>query len=361
MSIAGANIFEESTTEGVGQTTVNHTDVDTDPGGSHQDHVHIDHDLAHQACLAEIASLFEDIQADLRIITDRGDTRAKGIYTRQADTIVPNAANIAAAAAQYVNLQDSGMLDMINAEIGNPTNLGNTSTANYNAIRNSSNTTGGFRGGSAATAQSPGYGGGATTAIVGEDGNTYYEGTVPFDQVTTASGTGEGNVTYGNQGGKRNLPIQSELMNILKTAAAAAGVNVLITSGGQVPKSEGGVNGVNRIGSNRHDKGYAADVRLTDGDGSRLYTSNPEQLAVMLKFAEECKNAGATGIGMGNGYMSNGNVHVDIAWKGQQAGVISGILSNRYWGGGSSAGLKTNTANAPTYLSSLMSPRDNTA
>ena len=360
MSIAGANIFEESTTEGVGQTTVNHPDIDTDPGSGPPDHVHIDYDLAHKACLAEIASLFEDIQADLRIITDRGDTRAKGIYTRQADTVVPNPANIAAAAAQYVNLQDSGMLDMINAEVGNPTNLGNTSAANYNAIRNSNTSAGGFRGGSSATAQSAGYGGSASTAIVGEDGTTYYEGTVPLDQVTTASGTGEGNVTYA-MAGSRTLPIQSELMNILRTAAQAAGVNVAITSGGQVPASEGGVNGRNRTGSNRHDKGYAADVRLTDGNGTRLYTNDPAQLAIMLKFAEECRNAGATGIGMGNGYMSNGNVHVDIAWKGQQAGVISGILSNRYWGGGASAGLSTSTANAPQYLASLMSPRDNTA
>ena len=360
MSIAGANIFEESTVEGVGQTTVNHTDVDTDPGGSHQDHVHIDYDLAHQACLAEIASLFEDIQADLRIITDRGDTQAKGIYTRQADTVVPNPANIAAAAAQYVNLQDTGMLDMINAEVGNPTNLGNTSAANYNAIRNSNTNAGGFRGGSAATAQNAGYGAGASTAIVGEDGNTYYEGTVPLDQVETRSGSGVGNVTYA-MAGSRTLPIQTELMNILQTAGAAAGVDIVITSGGQVPANEGGVSGRNRTGSNRHDKGYAADVRVLDGDGTRLYTNNPDQLAILLKFAEECRNAGATGIGMGNGYMSNGNVHVDIAWKGQQAGAISGILSNRYWGGGSSAGLRTSTANAPQYLASLMSPRDNTA
>jgi len=360
MSIAGANIFEESTTEGVGQTTIRHPDVDTDPGSSPPDHVHIDYDLAHKACLAEIASLFEDIQADLRIITDRGDTRSKGIYTRQADTVVPNPANIAAAAAQYVNLQDSGMLDMINAEIGNPTNLGNTSAANYNAIRNSNTNAGGFRGGSAATAQSAGYGAGASTAIVGEDGTTYYEGTVPLDQVSTATGTGVGNVTYA-MAGSRTLPIQSELFNILQTAGAAAGVDIVITSGGQVPTSEGGVNGRNRTGSNRHDKGYAADVRVLDGDGTRLYTNNPDQLAILLKFAEECKNAGATGIGMGNGYMSNGNVHVDIAWKGQQAGAITGILSNRYWGGGSSAGLSTSTANAPQYLAQLMAPRDNTA
>ena len=358
MSIAGANIYEDA--EGAGKTTVNHPDVDTDPGSSPPDHVHIDYDVAHKACLAEIASLFEDIQADLRIITDRGDTRAKGIYTRQADTVIPNPANIAAAAAQYVNLQDSGMLDMINAEVGNPTNLGNTSAANYNAIRNSNTSSGGFRGGSNATAQSAGYGAGASTAIVGENGTTYYEGTVPLDQVSTATGTGVGNVTYA-MAGSRSLPIQSELFNILQTAGAAAGVDIVITSGGQVPTSEGGVNGRNRTGSNRHDKGYAADVRVLDGDGTRLYTNNPDQLAILLKFAEECKNAGATGIGMGNGYMSNGNVHVDIAWKGQQAGAITGILSNRYWGGGSSAGLSTSTANAPQYLAQLMAPRDNTA
>ena len=358
MSIAGANIFEESTVEGVGQTTVNHSDIDTDPGGSHQDHVHIDHDLAHQACLAEIASLFEDIQADLRIITDRADDRSKGVYQRNADTVANNPANIAQAAAAYVNMQNSGMLDMINAEVGNPTNLGNTSAANYNAIRNTNTNSGGYQGGTADTRQNAGYGGGST-AIVGEDGTTYYEGSVPFDQVPLANGTSEGNVTYA-MSGKRNLPIQSELFNILQTAAQAAGVDVVITSGGQVPTSEGGVNGVNRTGSNRHDKGYAADVRVLSG-GTRLYTNDPDQLAILLKFAQECRDAGATAIGMGNGYMSNGNVHVDIAWKGQQAGVISGILSNRYWGGGSSTGTSTNTANAPQYLSSLMSPRDNTA
>jgi hypothetical protein len=360
MSLAGAKIFEESTVEGVGQTTINHPDVDTDPGSSPPDHVHIDYDLAHKACLAEIASLFEDIQADLRIITDRADDRSKGVYQRDADTVANNPANIAQAARDYVNLQQSGILDLVNAEVGNPTNLGNTSAANYNSIRNNSTNPGGFRGGNQYNSQAAGYGAGASTAIVGEDGTTYYEGTVPLDQVETRSGTGVGNVTYA-MSGSRSLPIQSELMNILQTAGAAAGVDIVITSGGQVPTNEGGVNGRNRTGSNRHDKGYAADVRVLDGDGTRLYTNNPDQLAILLKFAEECRNAGATGIGMGNGYMSNGNVHVDIAWKGQQAGVISGILSNRYWGGGSSAGLRTSTANAPQYLASLMAPRDNTA
>jgi hypothetical protein len=358
MSLAGAKIFENSGSEGVGQTTVNHPDIDTNPGSSPPNHVHIDYDLAHKACLAEIASLFEDIQADLRIITDRGDDRSKGIYQRDADTVANNPANIAEAARNYVNLQQAGILDLCNAEVGNPTNLGNTSAANYNAIRNTTTNSGGFRGGTSFNAQTPSYGGGPSTAIVGKNAQTYYEGSVPLDQITTANGTGEGNVTYA-MGGVRNLPIQTQLFNILQTAAQEAGVDVEITSGGQVPASEGGINGRNRTGSNRHDKGFAADVRVFTGTGTgrtRLYTNNQEQLAIMLKFAQACRDAGATGIGMGNGYMNNGNIHVDIAWLGQQQGLISGVLSNRYWGGS-----PTNTANAPTYLASLMETRDNVA
>ena len=321
---------------------------------------HIHYDVGYKAAFSEIASLFEDIQTDLRIIADRGDDRAKGIYQRQADTVADNPANIAQAARDLVNLKQSGILNLVNAEAGNPTNLGNTSAANYNALRNTSNNAGGFRGGNTQSGRSAGYGGGESTAIVGENGQSYYEGRVPQDQIELKSGSGVGNVTYA-MGGKRNLPIQTELMNILKTAGAAAGVDVVITSGGQVPTSEGGIKGVNRTGSNRHDKGYAADCRVLDGDGTRLYTNNQAQLAILLKFVEECRNAGATAVGMGNGYMSNGNVHVDIAWKGQQAGVISGILSNRYWGGGRSNGTRTGTANAPLYLSQLMTPKDNIA
>ena len=357
MSLAGANKYLESAS--AGKTTVNHTDsdTDTDPGSAPApaDHVHIDFDIAHQACLAEIASLFEDIQVDLRIITDRGDDRAKGIYQREADNVANNPANIAKAASDFINLQQSGILDVVNAEVGNPTNLGNTSAANYNAIRNNTSNPGGFVGGTKVNAQRAGYGG-RNTAITGADGETYYEGSIPFDQVVPASGSADGNVKYA-LGPKRNLPIQKQLWNILETAAKAAGVNVAITSGGQVPTSEGGVKGVNRTGSNRHDKGFGADVRLSDGDGNRLYTTDPAQLAIMTKFIQSCEAQGATGVGCGNGYMSNGNIHVDIAWIGQQQGVINGVLSNRYWGGSK----PTNTASTPQYLVDIMKTRDNTA
>ena len=355
MSIAGANVFENSASEGVGQTTVNHPDIDTDPGSGPPDHIHIDFDLAHKACLAEIASLFEDIQSDLRIITDRGDDRSKGIYQRQADNVANNPANIAQAARDFINLKQSDILDLVNAEVGNPTNLGNTSAANYNAIRNSTTSAGGFVGGNKQSSQSPGYGNSAT-AIKGENGEVYYEGSIPFDQIVPQDGGGVGNVTYA-LGGIRNLPIQSQLWNILQTSAITAGVDVVITSGGQVPASEGGVKGKNRVGSNRHDKGYAADVRLLDGEGNRLYTSDSTQLAIMTKFIQACEAQGATGVGCGNGYMSNGNIHVDIAWVGQTQGVINGVLSNRYWGGSK----PTNTASAPKYLVDIMETRDNTA
>jgi hypothetical protein len=319
---------------------------------------HVHFDVGYKAAFGEIASLFENIQADLRIITDRGNDRSKGIYQRSADTVANNPANIAEAARDYVNLQQAGILDLCDAEVGNPTNLGNTSAANYNAIRNNTTNSGGFTGGTSFNAQTPSYGGGTSTAITGDNGSTYYEGSVPLDQITTTSGTGDGNVKY-SMSGVRNLPIQKQLFNILQTAAKAAGVDVEITSGGQVPTSEGGVNGRNRTGSNRHDKGFAADCRVFTGTGTsrtRLYTNNQEQLAIILKFAQACRDEGATGIGMGNGYMNNGNVHVDIAWLGQQQGLITGILANRYWGGS-----PTNTANAPTYLAGLMETRDNVA
>ena len=36
---------------------------------------------------------------------------------------------------------------------------------------------------------------------------------------------------------------------------------------------EGGINGTNRTGSNRHDKGFAAEVRLSDEAGAEtIYT-----------------------------------------------------------------------------------------
>lgn len=315
------------------------------------DDSHVHFDDGYKIAFAEIASLFEDIQADLRIITDRADDRKKGVYIRDADTVANNPANIAQAARMYNSLQQSGKLDMINAELGNPADLSNTSDANFNIVKNTSSTK---QSSSSSYRQSPGYGN--TSAITGTDDIKYYEDTVPLDKVKLKTGSGAGSIKYGMEE-IRNLPIQAELFNILETAASTAGVNVLISAGGQVPISEGGIDGKNRYDSNRFDKGFAAEVILTidvAGGTERLDTTNQDHLPIMLKFAEACRDAGATAIAMGNGYKDNIVIHVDIAWKGQTLGVLTKILPDRYWGGGPNA-------EAPLYLQELMEPRDNTA
>jgi hypothetical protein len=320
---------------------------------------HVHYDDGYKAQFAEIASLFEDIEADVRIITDRLDDEAKGAYVRSADTVACNDANIAAQAALEQNLEESGVIDFVNAEIGNPTNFGDTSAANFSSLRNSGLGAGGFQGGTGGQVQAPGYAGAPT--ITTQDGNVVDIPQAALADIVEAAGEATGNVRYGNQGGKRNLPIQQALMDIIDTAAREAGVDALITSGGQVPESEGGRNGVNRTGSNRHDKGYGADVALytPDFNGRQLSSRNPDDLAIMMRFMRAARDAGATGIGQGNGYMNDRVIHVDIAWIGQQQGAINGIIATRTWGGGDSTGTRTNFANAPQYMKDLMAPRSN--
>lgn len=320
-------------------------------------HVHFDD--GYKAQFAEIASLFEDIESDVRIITDRLDDEAKGAYVRSADTVACNPANIAAQAALEQNLEESGIVDFVNAEIASPTDFSNTSASNFSSLRNSGLAAGGFQGGTAGQVQAPGYAN--SPAITTQSGETVQISNAALGDIVEAAGEATGNVRYGNQGGQRNLPIQQQLMDILDQAATEAGVDVLITSGGQVPVSEGGRSGVNRTGSNRHDKGYGADVALytPDFNGRQLSSNNPDDLAIMLRFMRAARDAGATGIGQGNGYMSNNVIHVDIGWIGQQQGAITGVIATRTWGGGSSTGTSTNYANAPQYMKDLMSPRSN--
>lgn len=318
---------------------------------------HVHYDDGYKQQFAQIATLFEDIEADVRTITDRLDDETKGVFVRNADTVANNPANIAAQAALEQNLVESGVVDFINAELGNPTDFANTSVANFSSMQNSGE--GSFLGGTGGQLLPPGYAGQST--ITNSDGEAVDIPRAAQADIVEAAGAATGNVRYGNQGGKRNLPIQQQLMDILDAAAQEARVDVIITSGGQVPRSEGGIDGRNRTGSNRHDKGYGADVALytPDFNGRQLTSRNPDDLAIMMKFMRAARDAGATGIGQGNGYMSDNIIHVDIGWIGQQQGAISGIIATRTWGGGSSNGTRTNYANAPQYMKDLMSPRSN--
>lgn len=136
-------------------------------------------------------------------------------------------------------------------------------------------------------------------------------GTAPSVEATgPPTGTTPPNITYNTAfpARTRNQAIQPQLLNILQSAAAEAGVRVVIWSGGQDIRGRGN----KRVGSKRHDAGFAADVDLYDGT-NRLSVTDPEDLAIVQTFARAAKAAGATGFGAGNGYMSNNRYHVDIA------------------------------------------------
>jgi hypothetical protein len=128
----------------------------------------------------------------------------------------------------------------------------------------------------------------------------------------------------------RTQPISDELKSVLSQAAAAAGVDVVVYSGGQPSKASG--KGP-RTGSTRHDDGNAADIYLTK-DGKKLSDTNPEDRAIMAKFVSASVQAGATGVGAGHGYMGSSNIHVGFGkpatWGGAPwiASAASGVYSN---------------------------------
>ena len=104
-------------------------------------------------------------------------------------------------------------------------------------------------------------------------------------------------------------------MNILKASAKEKKYTIEIFSGGQIPKSEGGINGVNRWGNTvRHDNGYAADIRIYNEKGRRLSAASTfyRDILDLKEFVRILLNNGITSVGADSDYM-NGNIHVDIA------------------------------------------------
>ena len=152
----------------------------------------------------------------------------------------------------------------------------------------------------------------------------------------------KGIVKYSNKNKDRYLLCQPQLEEILKQAARETGLNVNIFSGGQISKADGGKDGVNRIGSARHDRGFGADVWLYRGKASggfktlKLNISKAADQADLEAFATACKQGGATGLSMAVGYMNNVGMHVDIAYGN------SSNAGSAYW------------RNPPSWLSTLM-------
>ena len=157
------------------------------------------------------------------------------------------------------------------------------------------------------------------------DRNGYYQNSQNYtnwfddtDVPDYAQGGGIGTVTYskGIENATRNKKIQPELFKILENAAKAAGVTVVISSGGQDVKGHG----TRRTGSTRHDLGYAADILVYDG--KRLCVTNGKD-PVMNKYITELGASGAQGLGAHPRYMGGTAIHVDL-WGARKGGEMWG-------------------------------------
>ena len=150
----------------------------------------------------------------------------------------------------------------------------------------------------------------------------------------SSTGRGTGNIRYDLAGKKRSLPIKKQLEDILQGAAAEVKVDLIVYSGGQLPGRG--------TGSTRHNYGWAADMYISSG-GRRLSSSNQQDIPLLTSFVKACRRRGATGIGMGPGYMGGIGMHVDISY-----GRSTSVPPNCWGAGGSSA-------NAPGWLRSAFS------
>jgi hypothetical protein len=130
--------------------------------------------------------------------------------------------------------------------------------------------------------------------------------------------------------GVRKQAITPELKEVLQYAAEDAGVRVEVFSGGQADITQGGP----RTGTERHDLGHAADIKLQvqNPDGSYRYLSskNEADRQIMAKFITTSRKMGATGIGSGAGYMGESGIHVgtvvrpDIDYSSKPYGAPAG-------------------------------------
>ena len=153
-----------------------------------------------------------------------------------------------------------------------------------------------------------------------------------YQSSSDVMGENKAAAVYENQealAGIRKGPLSPRLKGVLDQAAAAAGVEAVVYSGGQPAKGSGGA----RTGSTRHDNGNAADLYLMK-DGKKLVDTNPADREIMAKFVSAAVAAGATGVGAGHGYMGPSNIHVGFGKQATWGGApwiqaaASGVYDN---------------------------------
>jgi hypothetical protein len=146
----------------------------------------------------------------------------------------------------------------------------------------------------------------------------------------------------------RNRKIQPALMHILQKSAGEKGYCLKIFSGGQPSKSEVRVKRLgdnSRVGSKRHDDGYAVDIEIYDENGRYLSAKSrsAKDMLALQNFVDVLLKNGIGSVGADNDYM-NGNMHIDIAHVGPQESLRA------CWGQGPKG---SKTIYAPSWLTSV--------
>lgn len=152
---------------------------------------------------------------------------------------------------------------------------------------------------------------------------------------------------YANGGAKRNLPINSNLLNAMGFLEGM-GIQMEVFSGGQVTKEEAKQGKGRRTGSIRHDHGAAADVRFYQ-NGRKLDWGNEADVPVFQDIVRQARARGVTGFGAGVDYMEQGSMHIGYGapgvWgKGGAGENAAGWLRDAF------NGVKTADIKPPTRL-----------
>lgn len=119
-------------------------------------------------------------------------------------------------------------------------------------------------------------------------------------------------ITYNNKNQTRSLPASDKLTSAVAPVLSQMGLTMKVHSGGQNDET-------GRVGSKRHDHGDSVDADFYQGD-RKLSFNNPEDIPVLQEMVQRLKANGLTGFGAGDGYMTDGRMHI-------------GYGSNAVWGG----------------------------
>ena len=121
-------------------------------------------------------------------------------------------------------------------------------------------------------------------------------------QQATQRGSNSDYLTYNNKGQTRSLPANPQLETSISDVLASMGLTGNVHSGGQNDET-------GRVGGARHDHGNSVDMDFYKG-GRKLSYKNKEDIPVFQEIVQRLKANGVTGFGAGEGYMTDGRMHV---------------------------------------------------